>query len=169
MKKEEISQKRWIIFSVAALALAVLLFAGSYLLVRSRADKISGPVPAQITSRIISEMNYDDLIEVSPTQLSKHYDIADNVIEDSSLYMSKTTDNASELACFQLKDPSKFPALQASITGHLNAKAAGFKSLNPTQYNALKSAAVTQQGKYVLVSVGSNSAADTKLFREIAK
>lgn len=167
MKKEEISQKKWIIFSVAALTLAALLFVFSYFMVHGKADKIAGPVPAQITSRIISEMNYGDLIEVNPTQLSKHYNIPDGVVEDSSLYMSKTTDNASELACFQLRDASLFGKLQPAITDHLNAKSAGFKSLNPTQYNVLKNATIAQQGNYVLVSVGGNSAADAKLFREI--
>jgi hypothetical protein len=83
--------------------------------------------------------------------------------------MSRSSDSASELACFQLSDISKFKELQTAVTNHLNSKAAGFKSLNPVQYNALKNAAVIQNGKYVLVSVGSNSTADAKLFNDILK
>jgi hypothetical protein len=83
--------------------------------------------------------------------------------------MSRSSDSASELACFYLTDKSKIEQLQTAVTDHLNSKAAGFKSLNPAQYNALKNASVTQKGRYVLVSVGSNPAADAKLFNEILK
>lgn len=169
MSKGEISQKRWIVFIVVALSLSIMIFAGSFQLVHSKTENAAGPVPSQITQSIISEMNYKDLVEVSSSQLSKHYDIPDGVIADSSLYMSKASDSASELACFQLTDKAKFDELHTIITSHLNSKSNGFKSLNPTQYNALKNATVVQQGKYVLVSVGSNSAADEKLFRDLVK
>lgn len=169
MEKQETNQRMWVIFSIVALTAALLIFAGSFLLIRNRSENIAGPAPSQITSSIISEMNYSDLAEVSPTQLSKHYSIPDGMIEASSLYMSKSSDNASELACFQLTDKSKFSEFQAVVTEHINSKAAGFKSLNPTQYNAIKNASVAQNGKYVLVSVGSNSTADAKLFNDLLK
>lgn len=169
MDKEGIVRRRWAIFSVVALVLALAILAGSFVLVRNHAENTAGPAPAAINGRIISEMNYTDLAEVSPAQLSKHYNVPDGVIADSSLYMSKSSDNASELACFQLTDKSKFPLLQSAINSHLNSKAVGFKSLNPTQYNALKNAVVTQKGKYVLVTVGSNTAADTKMFSDLVK
>ncbi len=169
MEKERITQKNWVVFSIIALVAALAIFAGSFLLIRSRTANAAGPLPAQIAAQIIEEMNYTDLTEVSPTQLSKHYSIPDGVIADSSLYMSKSSDSASELACFQLTDKSKFAQLQTAVTDHINSKAAGFKSLNPTQYNALKNASVTQNGKYVLVSVGSNATADAKIFNDILK
>jgi|GEM_PF-823372 len=167
--QEEKSQKRWLIFSVIALTAALVIFAGSYLLVRNRVENKAGPAPSQIIVQIINEMHYSDLAEVSSAQLSKHYSIPDGVISASSLYMSKSSDNASELVCFQLTDKSKLTELQTAVAEHINSKAAGFKSLNPTQYNALKNATVTQNGKYVFVSVGSNSTADAKLFNEILK
>lgn len=169
MQREEISQKKWIIFIVVALLLSIIIFASSILLVRNKAESIAGPLPAQITSKIVSEMNYTDLVEVSPTQLSKHYNIPIGVIADSSLYMSKASDNASELACFLLTDKTKFAQLNEAVKSHITSKAAGFKSLNPTQYNVLKNASVTQKGKYVLVSVGSNASEDAKLFNDLVK
>ncbi len=169
MLKQEVNQRIWVIFSVIALTVALLIFTGSILLIHDRAENATGPAPSQITAKIISEMHYTDLAEVSPAQLSKHYTIPDEMVTASSLYMSKSSDNASELACFQLSNKSKYEDFQAVITEHLNSKAAGFKSLNPTQYNALKNAAVAQSGRYVLVSVGSNSAADAKLFNDILK
>jgi hypothetical protein len=166
---EAINRKRWIVFSVVALIAALAIFVISVVLVHNSKENAVHPKVSQITARIISEMNYTDLTQVSANQFSKHYTIPDGVISDSSLYMSKSSDSASELACFFLTDTSKFTELQTAITSHINTKSAGFKSLNPAQYNALKSASVTQNGKYVLVSVGSNPVADAKLFDEILK
>lgn len=169
MKTEMLNRKKWIIFSVVALVAALVILTGSYVLFQNSQENAEPLKPAQITVRIINEMNRTDLAEVSGSQLSKHYNIPDGVITESSLYMSRSSDSASELACFYLADKSKFAQLQTAVTGHLNSKAAGFKSLNPAQYNALKNASVTQKGRYVLVSVGSNPAADAKLFNEILK
>lgn len=169
MDKEAISRKRWIIFSIVALAAALAIFVGSLLLVQNNKKNTERPKTSQITARIISEMNHSDLAEVSASQFSKHYSIPDGIIADSSLYMSRSSDSASELACFLLTDISKYAQLQTAVTSHINSKAAGFKSLNPAQYNALKNASITQKDKYVLVSVGNNTAADVKLFNEILK
>ena len=162
-------KKRWTIFSIVALVVAFAIFAGGFSLVKSTKENAARPAPAQITARIIKEMNYTDMAEVSWNQLSKHYSIPEGVIADSSLYMSKSSDSASELACFLLTDKSKFTQLQAAITNHINSKATGFKSLNPAQYNLLKNSLITQNGKYVLVSVGSNDSAEAKVFNEVLK
>lgn len=169
MDKESLLHRRLAVFTVVALVAALLILTGTFYLIHNRAELSAGPTASEITARIVDEMNNTDLMEVSTTQLSKHYDIPDGVIADSSLYMSKSTDNAAELACFQLTDKSKYTQLQTAITNHLTAKAAGFKSLNPTQYSELKNALVVQKGKYVLVSVGSSTSADEKLFNEIVK
>lgn len=169
MDQDAIARRRWVFFSVVALAAALVILLGSFFLIRSQAENAAGPSASRVTARIVGEMNNSDLAEVSTSQLSKHYSIPDGVIADSSLYMSKSSDSASELACFLLTDKSKFPQLQAAITAHLTAKAAGFKSLNPAQYNELKNASVVQAEKYVLVSVGSNTAANEKQFRDLLK
>ncbi len=163
------NKRRWTIFSIVALTVALAIFAGGFILVMNMKENASHPAPTQITTRIISKMDYTDMAEVSWNQLSKHYSIPEGVIADSSLYMSKSSDSASELACFLLTDKSKFAQLRTAITNHINSKAAGFKSLNPTQYNVLKNCVITQNGKYVLVSVGNNASADAKMFGEILK
>lgn len=169
MGKIVMDKKRWIIFSVLVLTVAIAIFIGVFFVLKNIKENSKGPAPSRITAGIISEMHYTDLVEVSPSQLSKHYSIPEGVIEDSSLYMSKSSDSAAELACFLLKDKNKFEDLKAAVTDHINSKAAGFKDLNPTQYNLLKSFVIVRNGKYVLVSVGSNSSADGKFFNDLLK
>jgi hypothetical protein len=163
------SKKRWTIFSIVTLVVAFAIFTGGFLLVKNTKENAARPAPAQITGYIIKNMNYTDMAEVSWSQISKHYNIAEGVVSDSSLYMSKSSGSASELACFLLTDKSKFTQLQTAIMDHINAKATGFKSLNPAQYTALKDYLITQNGKYVLVSVGSNNSDEAKMFNEILK
>lgn len=162
-------QKRWTILSVVALIIAFAVLVGGFLFIKNMTTnkKAEQLTPSKITAQIISAMNYTDLSEVSQSQLAKHYDIPDGVISDSSVYMSKSSDSASELSCFLLADSSKFHLLQTSIMNHINLKATGFKNLNPAQYALLKNCLITQNGKYVLVSVDSNSATEAKLFNEM--
>lgn len=164
MDQAEQSGKKWAIFSVVALICAAAVLVCVFLVVNHLRENYARYTPDQITGRIVAELNPPDLVKVEPDQISKHYDLPDGVVSESSLYMSKSPESASELACFLLSDPSKFEQLETAVTAHISAKAAGFKSLNPTQYNALKNVLISRSGRYVLVAVGSGTEAEEKLF-----
>ena len=57
-----------------------------------------------ITSHVISKMNYDNLSEISGDNIEKYYEIPNGVVSDSAMYISARTDNFTELACFKLKN-----------------------------------------------------------------
>jgi hypothetical protein len=159
--------KKWLILSVSFLLCAFLLFlAGFYMFNRWKEDYVRY-TPDQVTDKIISDLKDTDFVKVDKSQISKHYDIPDGTISDFSLYMSKSSESASELACFLLTDQSAFDRLQTSVNAHISTKAAGFKSLNPTQYNQLKDFLLVRHGLYVLVAVGSDIAAEEKTFQSL--
>lgn len=164
MDKTEQNGKKWMIFSIVALVCAVSVFVCALFVVNHLRENYARYTPDQIAARILEEQKPEDLARVDPDQISKHYEIQDGVVSDSALYMSKSPESASELACFLLADSSKYDLLESAITAHINAKAAGFKSLNPTQYNALKSVVISRSGRYVLVAVGSGAEAEEKTF-----
>ncbi len=163
----ERSRKKWIMFTVITLICTIAVLLGAFLVIHDVRENYARYTPDQITQRIMTELEPKDLVKVEPGQISKHYDIPDGVVEASSLYMSKSSESASELACFLLTYPSQYSRLQQAINAHINAKAAGFKSLNPAQYNALKNVLITRKGRYVLVSVGSVTAAEEKVFLDL--
>ena len=160
---------KWRIFSITVVIAALIFFIGGFFAAKNIKENKADIEPSFITAKIIKEMHYKNLVPVSPNQVSKHYSIQNGIIDNCSIYTSKSSDNASELACFLLSDKAKFEELKPIITAHINKKALGFKSLNPAQYKLLQSAEIVQRGRYVLVSVGSNAATDTKLFTEILK
>lgn len=164
MGMSERSGKKWEIFTVAALLCAAAVFIGGFFLIKHLRDTSVRYTSDQITERIISKLNYTDLAKVENSQISKHFDIPDGLVEESSYYTNKSPEDAGELACFILADRSRYGELKTAVTAHINAKSAGFKSLNPTQYNALKNFVIAQEGKYVLLAVGNNTEAEEKLF-----
>lgn len=169
MEQTEQSGKKWVIFSVVALVCAAAILVCVFFVVHRLRENYVQYTPDQITAQIVSELKPGDLVRVEPDQISKHYEIPDGVVSQGSLYMSKSPESASELACFLLVDSSAFEQLETAVTAHISAKAAGFKSLNPTQYNALKNVVISHSGRYVLVAVGSGTAAQEKLFLSLTE
>ncbi|HCR44780.1 MAG TPA: hypothetical protein DIV41_09380 [Ruminococcaceae bacterium] len=167
MTGKESGKKKMIIFSVAAIICAVIIFAAGFIIIKNMRANYEKYRPDQITETIISDMKYTDLAKVDRSQVSKHYDIPNGTVSDYSIYMSQSSDSASELSCFLLTDISKADAFKNAVTEHLSSKAAGFKSLNPTQYQALKMAVVIQNGKYVFVAVGKNTSEEEKIFMSL--
>jgi hypothetical protein len=167
MDQAEQSGKKWVIFTIITLMCTIAVLIGAFLTIHHIRENYAQYTPDEITQHIMEALGPKDLVKVEPMQISKHYDIPDGVVEASSLYMSKSSESASELACFLLTDVSKYDQLKQSINAHISGKAAGFKSLNPAQYNALKNVLISQKGRYVLVSVGSTAASEEKLFLDL--
>lgn len=167
MNQMEQSKKKWMIFTIVTLICTIIILIGAFFTIRHIKENYARYTPDQITEIIMDQLEPEDLVKVDSAQVSKHYDIPDDVVQASSLYMSKSSESASELACFLLTDSSKFDELNQAIATHINAKASGFKSLNPTQYNALKNVLISHRGRYVLVSVGNVTAAEEKLFLDV--
>ena len=156
----------WVVLSVLVVC-AIAVLAAAFLLFRHFEENYVRYSADQITNQIISELGYTDLTKIDQSQLSKHYDIPAGTVAQSSVYMSKSSESASELACFLLTDKSKFETLKTSVNTHMSTKSAGFKSLNPTQYGEVKNFLIAQNGRYVLVAVGTNTEAEEKLFRSM--
>lgn len=167
MNRTEQSGKKWIVFTIIILLCTVAVLIGAFLLIHHIRENYARYTPDEVTQHIMDNLEPKDLVKVESGQVSKHYEIPDGVVEASSLYMSKSTESASELACFLLTDASKYDQLLQSINAHISAKATGFKNLNPTQYNALKNVLISHKGRYVLVSVGSVASAEEKLFSDL--
>lgn len=169
MEQAQGGRKKWLILSAAAVVAATGLFCGAFFFLNRIRENRTPYSAAQITSQIVSQLQYTDLTKVENDQIQKHYDIPDGVVKDQSLYISKTSENASEISCFTLTDASKYPQLQDSIANHISAKAESYKSLNPAQYTLMTNALIQRNGLYVLVAVGSDTSAVKNAFDTIVR
>lgn len=164
MAKANFWNKKQLIFAIAILACAILLFTAGLFFLRHVESNATNYTPEQICRNIIGEVKYGSLVKVDDSQVPKHYDIPDGVISSCSVYISKSSESAEELCCFLLKDTSKYSTLQDAVSKHISMKAESFQNLSPGQYSLLKNYQITRSGRYVLVAVGDNAEAAKKIF-----
>ncbi|HBN81074.1 MAG TPA: hypothetical protein DD433_06820 [Ruminococcaceae bacterium] len=167
MSRAEHHENKWLFLSLVAFLCAAAIFWCGFFVIRRVRENYVRYSADQVTARIISELKYTDFAKVEGGQLAKHYSIPSGVVDESSVYMSKSSESASELACFLLTDGSKYEALEQAVTEHIATRADGFKNLNPVQYGALKNRLIVRSGRYVLVAVGNNTAGEEKLFHSM--
>lgn len=156
-----------LILAIGALACAVLLFAGGFFILNHTKEDAAAYTPDQIVQKILDETKHTDLVKVDQSQVLKHYDIPDDVVSASSVYMGKSSESAAELSCFLMTSSSRYDELQKVISRHISTKAAGFKTLNPAQYKLLKDCKIVHEGRYVLVSVGNDNTQAENIFRSM--
>lgn len=164
------SKKKWIIIVLMVLLVIILTSVIIYLalfLQKGRSIEEVDLAPRQITTQIIEDMDLSDLTEVQQDQLIKHYNMPDGVIEDFSIYMSKSANKSFELACFKLQERKDYDQLQQVIAEHITTKAQGFKELSPTEYDQIQSYRLMQKGRYVLMVIGDNASAIEQEFISI--
>ncbi len=110
-----------------------------------------------ITSHVISKMNYDNLSEISGDNIEKYYEIPNGVVSDSAMYISARTDNFTELACFKLSSEDNEDVLRTVIEDYINEKAATYQNINEKAYNAVHESEIFTHYPYVLVSVSPDN------------
>lgn len=123
--------------------------------------------PSQVTARIVEDMQYKDIAEIQRDQLIKHYNIPDDLVEDFSIYMSKSADQSFEIACFKLKETDGYEELEKVIAQHVDVKAQGFKELSPAEYDKIQSYQVVRKRKFVLMLISDDAQAIIKDFFSI--
>lgn len=151
------------------LLLAILLSAFTWNCIYSKNSKeqsIQSKTTQEIVDDIINRMNYRDITQINSNRLIKHYNIDADVIDEFTMYVSSNNESAFEITCFKLKNIDDLPIINSVISEHMDNKAGGFKELNPTQYNLIKSYQTANIENYVFVIVSSDAEAAKKLFLE---
>lgn len=160
--------RKAILIAAAGLACIVAVFFLVISQIRQQRANAADYTTEQVVRSIIDEMKYgDSLVKVEDSQVARHYDIPDGVVSSCSVYLSSSSENAAELSCFLLADASGYEALQTAIQNHISSRAAGFQSLNSTQYQLLKNCRIVHSGRYVLVAIDGSAAEEVKLFQDM--
>ena len=123
----------------------------------------------KIVDDIISKMNYKDIMKLDDEQLTKHYDIDKEILEEFTLYMSSNIESAFEIACFKLRRSDDVAVLTAAVSSHMTNKASGFKDLNPAQYNLIMSYQTAVIDNYVFVIASNDAEVAKQAFLNLAE
>lgn len=151
---------------VLILIVASLILAGALRALRTAGtpDEVSAD---EITGQIVEKLALTNMTEVPRDQLTKHYSVNAEpgvLLQDYSYYINQSANNGTEVTCFVLESEELFPELEKIVSEHIASKAAGFKEMNPAEYEMIQRYTVEQDGRYVLVAVTENNAAAVKIF-----
>lgn len=89
--------------------------------------------------------------------LENFYYIDEADLENYLIYMDGTTNQAAEIALFEVKDPANMVTIEALIRDRLNDLSTKFEDYNKPQVARIKEAAPVSNGKYIGVVVCSDS------------
>lgn len=90
--------------------------------------------------------------------LENFYYIDEADLENYLIYMDGTTNQAAEIALFEVKETSSLVTIESLIRDRLNDLSTKFEDYNKPQVVRIKEAAPVSNGKYIGVVVCSDSA-----------
>ena len=105
-----------ILFGAAAMSAATLA------LINSQNSNKKVYTASYLASEVVKKMNYENLSEISPSDISNYYDIPEGVVTDSAMFVSTRSDSYTEIACFKLKSNESEKQLTKSIDNYISAK-----------------------------------------------
>ena len=171
MSEEKSKKKSNIGLTVLILGLILLIAAVlSFFimnLINNKSDDEKIFTTSFITSEVVKKMNYDNLSEITSSNMSKYYDIPDDIIEDSSLYLSTRADNFTEIACFRLTSKDNQDKLIKIINEYISDKKATYSKVNDKAYAIANSAKTDICYPYVFVAIAPDSDAAVSAFESV--
>lgn len=118
---------------------------------------------AQINKEVIEKMGYKDISELKSGDISGHFDIPQDCVTQSSIYISNSSSSATELACFKLKDPDDDKEIMAAISNHISVKLKGFQE-SPIESQYIKDYVTVTSNGYVFMVISENANVAGKTF-----
>lgn len=122
---------------------------------------------SEVTSMVIKKMNYENLSEISQSNISKYYDIPKNTVKDCSLYISARSDNFTEIACFRLSSQDKEKQLIKVINDYIAEKTKTYKGIGDNAYSIISKSKTDIKYPYVFVAITPDSEAAINTFETI--
>lgn len=150
-----------ILFGAAAMSAATLA------LINSQNSNKKVYTASYLASEVVKKMNYENLSEISPSDISNYYDIPEGVVTDSAMFVSTRSDSYTEIACFKLKSNESEKQLTKSIDNYISAKKKTYQNVDDKAYAVVSAAKTDVHYPYVIVVISPDSDAAVSTFESI--
>ncbi len=147
----------------------VMIFAVSSVLViitlnaQMRSAKSNPTLSANdVATRVIRKMNYSNLTPISYENISRYYELPDNIVTDHAMYISGKSGTDIEITCFKLQKDENPQALIDAANAYLSDKTA--TAQNSSQSINYKMAVHLP---YVFVAVAQDSETAVNAFENV--
>lgn len=156
------------VFIVAAIILgASLLSVATLAIFNPSADNNKVYTASYLASEVVKKMNYENLSEIPPSDIANYYEIPEEVVTDSAMFVSTRSDSYTEIACFKLESADDEEALTDIISSYVSAKTKAYQNVNEKAYSVVSSSKTDVHYPYVFVAISPDSDAAVSTFESI--
>lgn len=121
--------------------------------IESSVAEEKSPLSADITKKVMEEIEFPSMAEVSSDRLATYYDISADDIEEFSLYICGSGAYPDEIAVFKMKDTEKAEAVKALSESRKEKLVTTFTDYTPEEMYKLDDAVITVKGNYAIFVV----------------
>lgn len=146
-----------VVVVAAIIIIAAILSVSMLTIFRGNSTGKKEYTASYLASEVVKKMNYENLSEISGSNISKYYEIPDGVVSDSVMYISTRPDSFTELACFKLKNQDKEEQLLDIINAHIADKSRAYQNVNETTSSVVSTSRIFDHYPYVFVVVSADS------------
>lgn len=149
-----------LVIAVSTSVIVLIMFSAQQ---NNKSSKTNNLTTEDIVSQVVKKMNYQNLSQISSENISKYYDIPQDTVTDSAMYISNRADSGIEFACFKLRNENDEEILMSAISDYLNTKNSTYKEVNSKSSQTK----IDTVFPYVFVAVSSDSETAVRVFKDI--
>ena len=105
-----------------------------------------------ISERIRAEISFPKMIELSPEQLSSHFNLSADSFSDFSVYISDEDEKADEYAVFEMKKDTDETEVFNAISIHIADRSSNFRQF-PPEYEKFQTNVLRSKDRFLMLVV----------------
>ncbi len=166
-KKKQNNIALTVIIVAGIVLIAAALSAATIVMLNNNSQDKKIFTASYLASEVVRKMNYENLSELSPSDIPNYYEIPEGTITDSAMFISSRPDSYTEIACFKLNGKDKEKALTETIGKYISAKKKNYQNVNEKAYEVVSAGKTDVHYPYVFVAISSDSEAAISTFEAI--
>lgn len=110
-----------------------------------------------IESIILDNGSFPDMSEVSSKQLAYYFELPENCLSDSIMYIAESESLSDEYGIFEINDYSVLNDVVSSISSHIVNRKASFLMMSELENNKLKNFIINKKDNFIIFAVNEKT------------
>ena len=125
--------------------------------------------PADITSKIMTDIKFPSMAQIKEERLASYYDIDSAKIDAYSAYICGSGAYPDEIAVFKMKSADDVNAVKTVLEARVEKQTTTFKDYTPAEMYKIDGKNIIVNGNYIALIICSDNAGATSTFNEMTK
>ena len=132
-------------------------------------SSVSASAPADITSKIMTDIKFPSMAEIKSDRLVSYYDVDADKVEAFSAYICGSGAYPDEIAVFKMKSADDIQAVKTVLEARVESQTTTFKDYTPDEMYKIDGKNIVVSGNYIALIICSDNAGATGTFNEMTK